>query len=73
MRNPWGTEGYTGAWSDKDPMWTQELRNLVGGHTDADDGFFFLPVETFRYAFSYYYIGMYQDWNVSKWSNTSDG
>lgn len=26
MRNPWGTEGYNGTWSDKDSRWTTALR-----------------------------------------------
>jgi hypothetical protein len=26
MRNPWGSEGYSGPWNDKDPRWTDELK-----------------------------------------------
>jgi len=26
MRNPWGTELYSGPWNDKDPRWTDELK-----------------------------------------------
>jgi hypothetical protein len=25
IRNPWGSEGYNGAWSDSDPVWTDSL------------------------------------------------
>lgn len=25
LRNPWSKEGYSGAWSDKDPRWTPAL------------------------------------------------
>jgi len=48
MRNPWGSEGYNGAWSDGDSRrWTEENKRIVG-HTKADDGIFFLPVEIFQ-------------------------
>ena len=58
MRNPWAAERYAGAWSDADSRWTEALRHQVG-HSKADDGVFFLPVNTFKYAFPSYYIGMY--------------
>jgi len=61
MRNPWGQERYTGAWSDGDSRWTEATKQIVG-HREADDGIFFLPVDIFRQAFSYYYEGMYQNW-----------
>jgi len=32
MRNPWGSEGYSGAWSDLDTRWTEENKRIVG-HT----------------------------------------
>jgi len=73
MRNPWGSEGYNGPWSDKDHRrWTDSMR-LKAGHTQADDGIFLLPVETFRVAFTYYYVGMYQDWKTSTWTNSKPG
>jgi len=27
MRNPWGSEVYTGKWNDNDPVWTQFYRD----------------------------------------------
>lgn len=61
MRNPWAREQYEGAWSDLDGRWTAALKAQVN-FQDANEGVFFLPVETFRHAFPYYYIGMYQNW-----------
>lgn len=58
MRNPWASETYSGAWSDVDGRWTEDLRRQVG-HSKADDGVFFLPINTFKAAFPNYYIGMY--------------
>lgn len=29
IRNPWGSERYTGPWSDSSALWTDELRELV--------------------------------------------
>lgn len=29
MRNPWGSEGYKGKWSDKDPNWTAAMKAQV--------------------------------------------
>ena len=70
MRNPWGSEGYNGPWNDKDHRrWTDSMKSKAG-HTNADDGVFFLPVETFHVAFSHYYVGMYQDWKTSTWTNS---
>lgn len=67
MRNPWGSEGYNGPWSDKDhARWTDDLKAQVG-HTHADDGVFLLPVETFFEAMKYFKVAMYEE----KWENNS--
>lgn len=46
LRNPWGRQEWNGEWSDKSPLWTEEL-NAKLGHTDADDGTFFMPLNRF--------------------------
>lgn len=58
MRNPYAKEGYWGAWNDMDGRWTPKLKQLLGLQ-DLNDGVFFLPVQTFKRAFPFYYIGMY--------------
>lgn len=46
IRNPWSTEGYKGAWSDKDKRWTPALLKQAN-HKLANDGIFFMPLEQF--------------------------
>ena len=52
MRNPWGQCEWEGAWSDKDTKnWTPQLMKEVG-HTDADDGMFWMSVSDFAKKFT---------------------
>jgi calpain-15 len=52
MRNPWGKQGeWTGDWSDDSDLWTPALSKLVG-HTQADDGIFFIPLENYLTHFT---------------------
>ena len=60
VRNPWGLEGYTGDWNDKDPRWTADLREKLGAN-DKNDGFFFMPFKVFKEAFSAYQVTQYSD------------
>ena len=46
MRNPWGRGEWDGAWSDKSDLWTPEISEQLG-HTDEDDGVFFIPIEDY--------------------------
>jgi hypothetical protein len=45
VRNPWSSELWDGPWSDKSDLWTDDLKNQVGGHEDANDGVFFMEWE----------------------------
>ena len=48
MRNVWGQDYYTGPWSDKGELWTEEIMNEVGGHVmDTDDSIFFISLENY--------------------------
>lgn len=55
MRNPWGSEGYTGPWSDSSDLWTPELRQTVEaatGHGSANDnGIFYMDIDSFKRNF----------------------
>lgn len=57
IRNPWGSERYTGPWSDASSLWTPELMRQAkesqpGGYTnDKGDGLFFMDPETFKAGF----------------------
>jgi hypothetical protein len=46
IRNPWSSEGYNGAWSDKDSRWTPSLLKQAN-HVKANDGVFFMPFHNF--------------------------
>ena len=51
MRNPWGVEKYTGPWSDKDTSkWTEAARKALG-HTNANDGSFYVPADLYSQLF----------------------
>lgn len=50
IRNPWGNTEWTGAWSDKSDMWTDDAKQALGW-TDADDGKFFMPYDKMLYYF----------------------
>ena len=51
LRNPWGKVEWKGDWSDRSYLWTDALRNAVGGHSVADDGIFFMAYEDFIWKF----------------------
>ena len=46
LRNPWGSNEWTGAWSDKSDKWTPELKKQCNW-SDKDDGIFWMPIEDF--------------------------
>ena len=72
MRNPWGTEAYTGPWRDGDVEWTPELR-AQAGLVQKDDGIFYMPFDAFRNAFTQYSIAMFQEWKTDQKTMASSG
>ena len=62
MRNPWGSEIYTGDWSDKSDLWTDDLRKQVGS-TETNDGVFFIDIDSYMKDFGGTEYAMYQDWH----------
>ena len=63
IRNPWGKKEWTGAWSDKAPQWTPELKEQLGWE-NKDDGVFFISYDDY---FSFFYIT-----TICKWVQGSD-
>ena len=66
MRNPWGSERFTGDWSDSSSKWTAALRAEVD-HVNADDGYFYMSVadyhdQTFATWFSKENEGWHSDY-----------
>jgi hypothetical protein len=46
VRNPWGNTEWTGDWSDRSPLWNDELKEYFGW-TDEDDGTFWMDIADF--------------------------
>jgi hypothetical protein len=46
IRNPWGSNEWTGDWSDKSTKWTPEIKKLLN-YDDSDDGTFWMSYEDF--------------------------
>ena len=55
MRNPHGCSEWKGEWADGSSEWTDELNKMLG-HTDADDGTFFMPLDRFIENYAEVYI-----------------
>lgn len=53
VRNPFAWEKYTGPWSDSSDKWTDAFRKEVGGHTSANDGSFWMDIDTVAKEFEY--------------------
>ena len=68
MRNPWGSERYTCAYSDTSDLWTPELRKEAGAtETAVNEGIFFMTIEDFyeigqSTVYSYDNLDWYQDY-----------
>lgn len=63
IRNPWGVEEYTGAWSEKSSKWTQDARKVLN-HPDLNDGIFFVPMSLYKTVFEFTNTSFYADWKV---------
>jgi hypothetical protein len=51
MRNPWGSEKYTGPWSDNSAEMTEDAKQQLN-HTTGNDGTFFVTVEDYKVFFN---------------------
>ena len=50
VRNPWGQGEWTGDWSDKSPLWTDELRQQLNLQ-NVNDGCFYIPFKDYLRQF----------------------
>ena len=48
IRNPWGTEGYKGDYSDSSAKWTSDAMKKRAGMVKANDGEFFMPIDLYK-------------------------
>ena len=53
IRNPWGNTEWTGAYSDKDALWSTGTYASQAGFSSKDDGDFFMTVEDYVKYFSF--------------------
>ena len=51
IRNPWGSEKYSGPWSDYDWNWTEEYKQEAG-QVIADDGLWWIDAKNYHESFS---------------------
>lgn len=73
IRNPWGVDRYTGPWCDGDSRWTAAYQAQVPYNNNQNDGYFFMNVNDFVNAFSYFQINYINDgWNTNYYRRTSD-
>jgi len=56
IRNPWGSEGYTGDWSDKSSKWDSSSRAALN-HVEKDDGIFWMTLSDFKDLFNRLTVG----------------
>ena len=63
-RNPWGSDEWTGAWSDNSKNWTDQLRNQVGSKA-VDQGVFCISLEDYIANFTTTNICKYDDSYIS--------
>jgi len=53
IRNPWGSEKYSGTWSDDDAQrWTDQAKAHLNHIPAKDDGLFWVPLADFRQLFA---------------------
>lgn len=55
VRNPWGSDEWTGEWCDKDSRWTPQLCKQLN-HTPQEDGMFFMSFKDFFTVFDHTFI-----------------
>ena len=52
IRNPWGQFEWDGDWSDKSPLWTDDMKAQIKPVLDENDGTFWISYEDFTKQFS---------------------
>jgi hypothetical protein len=47
IRNPWGNFEWTGDWSDRSPLWTDEMKDELNPMLEENDGTFWMAFEDY--------------------------
>jgi hypothetical protein len=62
IRNPWGRFEWNGDWSDSSPLWTDQLRRLVGWDgRPSDDGVFHMAMPDLARYYAQVYVCCVED------------
>lgn len=67
LRNPWGDSEWNGDWSDKSPLWDKhpDIAKQLG-HTDVDDGMFWISFKDFCQNYSTVYVTLrLKNWHTA--------
>jgi hypothetical protein len=65
LRNPWGSNEWTGEWSDNSPLWTDELRRVQKCNA-ANDGTFHIPFDDYLQQYAWTSIAVDNDRNYKR-------
>ena len=72
IRNPWGSDSYTGPWYDGDSRWTAAIKAQVP-YANSNEGYFFIEVNDFILGFYYFTINYMRDtWRTNYYEKLSD-
>ncbi len=72
IRNPWGTAGFRGTLTDKDPRWTDSAKAEVG-YKDGNDGVFWIDIDNYKLHFSETWVSFNtEEWASAKFLKTND-
>lgn len=73
VRNPWGTDSYSGPWGDNDSRWTTAYKSQVPFSQNTNDGYFFIEISDFVNAFNYFQVNyIHDDWSQNYYERKSD-
>jgi len=62
LRNPWSKTRYNGKWNKNDPNWTEEMKAEIGGLTEGNDGFFWMPFDKYYKVFGSIHVTFWEEY-----------
>jgi hypothetical protein len=72
MRNPWGSEAFTGDWSDGSDKWNA-ANKVEAGWVEANDGAFFMSIEDYTSQAAYTLVAKdVTDWHKASFLKLND-
>lgn len=63
IRNPWGNFEWDGDWSDKSPLWTEDMIKLFNPILDENDGSFWMSYKDFTSLFDSLDVCKVSNWD----------